>query len=180
MSRPEQFDGFIFGGGKSGKLLAWNLARAGQWTAVVEPQWVGGSCPNVACLPSKNEIWSAQVAHRARHGAEFGGKTGPITIDMAAVRQRKRGNERLETSAVLRTEATGETRGVMKALVGNDDRILGLTMLDSEAGEVMTVVQTAMLANLANAQLRDAVIAHTTISEGLDAPLSNVPARSGA
>jgi pyruvate/2-oxoglutarate dehydrogenase complex dihydrolipoamide dehydrogenase (E3) component len=90
------------------------------------------------------------------------------------------GNERLETSAVLRTEATGETRGVMNALVGNDDCILGLTMLDGEAGEVKTVVQKAMLANLPNAQLRDALIARRTISEGLDAPLSNVQARSGA
>ncbi len=465
MSQPEQFDVLILGSGESGKLLSWHLARTGQRTAVVERQWVGGSCPNIACLPSKNEIWSAKVAHLARHGAEFGLKTGPITVDMAAVRQRKRVmvngeieahlqlyratgtdlimgnarfvapktlevrgtdggtrvlsgervfvdvgtqaaipdvpglaaarplthigaleldylpdhlivfgggyvglemaqgyrrfgsritviepgrqimgredsdiademrqiladeaiqfsilskpltvrgrsgeqvgvsvrtpsgeqeiegsdilaaagrvpntdgieleeagialdahgyvrvNERLETtapdvwamgecagspqfthaaaddfgivrdnlaggnrttrdrlvpycmftdpplahvglserdaqqqgvavrvarlptSAVLRTEATGETRGVMKALVGNDDRILGFTMSGAEAGEVMTVVQTAMLAKLPYPRLRDAVIAHPTMSEGLGALLSNVPARSGA
>ena len=109
----------------------------------------------------------------------FTGATTPTGIALDA-RGYVRSNNRLVTSAVLRTEATGETRGVMKAPVGNDDRILRLTMLDGEAGEVMTVVQTAMLSNLPNAQFRDAVFAHTTISEGLDAPHSNVPARWGA
>jgi pyruvate/2-oxoglutarate dehydrogenase complex dihydrolipoamide dehydrogenase (E3) component len=50
----------------------------------------GGSGLNIACLPSKNEIWSARVAHLARHAAQFGTVTGPVTIDMAKVRQRKR------------------------------------------------------------------------------------------
>jgi pyruvate/2-oxoglutarate dehydrogenase complex dihydrolipoamide dehydrogenase (E3) component len=62
----------------------------------------------------------------------------------------------------------------------NDDCILGFTMIGAEAGEVMTVVQTALLAKLPYARLRDAGIAHPTMSEGLDALLSNVPARSGA
>src|SRR6202048_3716081 len=55
---------------------------------------------------------------------------------------------RLPMSAVLRTEATDQTQGFMKVLVGgSDDRILGFTMIGSEAGEVMPTVQTAMLAN---------------------------------
>jgi pyruvate/2-oxoglutarate dehydrogenase complex dihydrolipoamide dehydrogenase (E3) component len=66
------------------------MARSGRRTAVVERRWIGGSCPNVACLPSKNEIWSAKVAHLARHAAHFGTVTGPVTTDMATVRQRKR------------------------------------------------------------------------------------------
>src|SRR6516225_5171570 len=90
MSRPEQFDVLILGSGKGGKLLAWHMAQSGQRTAVVERRWVGGSCPNIACLPSKNEIWSARVAHLARQGAHFGVITGPISTDMATVRQRKR------------------------------------------------------------------------------------------
>src|SRR5260370_42661610 len=57
---------------------------------MVERQWIGGSCPNVNGMPSKNEIWSAKVAHLARHGAQFGAMTGPVLIDMAVVRQRKR------------------------------------------------------------------------------------------
>ena len=48
------------------------MARVGRRTAVVERRWIGGSCPNIACLPSKNEIWSAKVAHLARHAAQFG------------------------------------------------------------------------------------------------------------
>jgi pyruvate/2-oxoglutarate dehydrogenase complex dihydrolipoamide dehydrogenase (E3) component len=89
MSLPEHFDTLILGSGQGGKLLAWHLARSGQRVAVVERRWVGGSCPAVACLPSKNELWSARVAHTARHAAEFGTLTGPIRTDMAKVRQRK-------------------------------------------------------------------------------------------
>jgi pyruvate/2-oxoglutarate dehydrogenase complex dihydrolipoamide dehydrogenase (E3) component len=85
---------------------------------------------------------------------------------------------RLPMSAVLRAETTDETQGFMKALVGSDDRILGFTMIGAEAGEVMTVVQTAMLAGLPYSTLRDAVIAHPTMAEGLGSLFSNVPARS--
>jgi pyruvate/2-oxoglutarate dehydrogenase complex dihydrolipoamide dehydrogenase (E3) component len=90
MAQREQFDVLILGSGAGGKLLAWHLARSGRRTAVVERRWIGGSCPNIACLPSKNEIWSAKVAHLARHGAQFGTVTGPVATDMAKVRQRKR------------------------------------------------------------------------------------------
>jgi pyruvate/2-oxoglutarate dehydrogenase complex dihydrolipoamide dehydrogenase (E3) component len=67
----------------------------------------------------------------------------------------------------------------MTALVGgSDDRILGFTMIGAEAGEVVATVQTAMLAGLPYSNLRDAVLAHPTMAEGLDPLLSNVPARS--
>jgi pyruvate/2-oxoglutarate dehydrogenase complex dihydrolipoamide dehydrogenase (E3) component len=59
----------------------------------------------------------------------------------------------------------------------SDDRILGFTMIGAEAGEVMTVVQTAMLANLPYPRLRDAVIAHPTMAEGLGQLFVNVPSR---
>ena len=90
MSNPERFDILILGSGQGGKLLASHMARSGRRTAVVERRWIGGSCPNIACLPSKNEIWSAKVAHMARNAAPFGVKTGPVSVDMAKVRQRKR------------------------------------------------------------------------------------------
>jgi len=90
MSQPERYDVLVLGSGFGGKLLAWHMARSGQRTAVVERRWVGGSCPNIACLPSKNEIWSARIAHLAHHAAQFGTVTGPVAIDMAKVRQRKR------------------------------------------------------------------------------------------
>ena len=56
----------------------------------MERRWIGGSCPNIACMPSKNEIANAKVAPLARHGAEHGVVTGSITVDMATVRRRKR------------------------------------------------------------------------------------------
>jgi pyruvate/2-oxoglutarate dehydrogenase complex dihydrolipoamide dehydrogenase (E3) component len=87
---------------------------------------------------------------------------------------------RLPMNAVLRTEATDEKQGFMKALVGADDQILGFTMIGSEAGEVMAVVQTAMLAKLPYPRLRDAVIAHLTMAEGLGLLFSNVPSLTGA
>ena len=75
---------------------------------------------------------------------------------------------RLPMSSVLRTETTGETQGFMKTLIGgSDDRILGFTMVGAEAGEVMAVVQMAMLADLPYPRLRDAVLAHPTMAEGL-------------
>jgi pyruvate/2-oxoglutarate dehydrogenase complex dihydrolipoamide dehydrogenase (E3) component len=90
VSGAEQVDVLILGSGGGGKLTAWHMARSGRRTAVVERKWIGGSCPNIACLPSKNEIHSAEVAHLARNGAEFGVMTGPVRVDMAKVRQRKR------------------------------------------------------------------------------------------
>jgi pyruvate/2-oxoglutarate dehydrogenase complex dihydrolipoamide dehydrogenase (E3) component len=90
MSQPERFETLVLGSGAGGKLLAWHMARSGRQTAVVERRWIGGSCPNINCLPSKNEIWSAKVAHLAHHAAQFGTVTGPVAVDMATVRQRKR------------------------------------------------------------------------------------------
>jgi pyruvate/2-oxoglutarate dehydrogenase complex dihydrolipoamide dehydrogenase (E3) component len=108
MSQAEQFDVLILGSGAGGKLLAWDMAGSGRRTAVVERKWIGGSCPNIACMPTKNEIWSAKVAHLARHGGQFGTVTGPIAIDMAAVRQRKRDMVNREIDAHLQNyKATG-------------------------------------------------------------------------
>jgi pyruvate/2-oxoglutarate dehydrogenase complex dihydrolipoamide dehydrogenase (E3) component len=77
---------------------------------------------------------------------------------------------------VLRTFTTGETRGMLKVLVDPQrDDILGFTMLGAEAGEVMTVVHTAMLAGLPYTALRDAVIAHPTMAEGLGQLFEGVP-----
>ena len=90
MSQPEHYDVLILGSGGGGKLTAWHNGRSGRRVAVVERKWIGGSCPNIACLPSKNEIHSAEAAHFARNGAEFGVMTGPVKVDMAKVVQRKR------------------------------------------------------------------------------------------
>ena len=102
MSQPERFEILVLGSGAGGKLLAWHMARAGRRTAVVERRYIGGSCPNINCMPSKNEIWSAKVSHLVRHAAQFGTSiTGSATVDMAKVRQRKRDMVEAEVAAHL-------------------------------------------------------------------------------
>jgi pyruvate/2-oxoglutarate dehydrogenase complex dihydrolipoamide dehydrogenase (E3) component len=86
----ERVQNVVLGGGESGKYMAWELAQAGQPVVVIERGLIGGSCPNVACLPSKNEIRSAKVAYLAKHGAEYGVRTQGVTVVMEGVRARKR------------------------------------------------------------------------------------------
>ncbi len=90
MPQQEQFEALILGSGNGGMFLAQHMARSGRRTAVVERRWIGGSCPNINCLPSKNVIWSAKVADLARHGASFGVPIFSGVSDMTEVRQRKR------------------------------------------------------------------------------------------
>src|ERR1700741_4879397 len=89
MAHAEYFDVVVLGSGQGGKLLAWHLGRSGKKVGVVERRWVGGSCPAVACLPSKNELWSARVAHLVRHAAKYGTITDAVKTDMRKVRSRK-------------------------------------------------------------------------------------------
>jgi pyruvate/2-oxoglutarate dehydrogenase complex dihydrolipoamide dehydrogenase (E3) component len=86
----EKYDVLVLGGGTAGKVVAWTMAKEGRRTAVIDRKYVGGSCPNVACLPSKNIIHSAKVASLVGRHREFGIETGPISIDMARVYARKR------------------------------------------------------------------------------------------
>jgi pyruvate/2-oxoglutarate dehydrogenase complex dihydrolipoamide dehydrogenase (E3) component len=90
MAAPEEYDLVVLGSGEAGKILAWTLASKGQRAAVIERKYVGGSCPNIACLPSKNVIHTAKVVSYLRRGAEFGIAAEVSGIDMAAVRGRKR------------------------------------------------------------------------------------------
>jgi pyruvate/2-oxoglutarate dehydrogenase complex dihydrolipoamide dehydrogenase (E3) component len=116
MSQPERFEVLILGSGQGGKLLAWHMAGSGRRTAVVERRWIGGSCPNIACLPSKNEIWSARVAHLAQNAAQFGTMiTGPVATDMAKVRQRKRDMVDREIALHLRNYKTSGAELIMGA-----------------------------------------------------------------
>lgn len=87
---PEDYDLLILGSGTGAKLLAWTFAAKGQRVAVVERKYVGGSCPNIACLPSKNVIHTAQVAQYVRRSQEFGIGIDGFRVDMAVVRERKR------------------------------------------------------------------------------------------
>ena len=89
-SSPEEYDLLILGSGGGGKLLAWTMAKKGMKTAVVERKYIGGSCPNIACLPSKNIIHSAKVASFFRRSADFGIVADNWKINMPVVRERKR------------------------------------------------------------------------------------------
>lgn len=90
MSQTEEYDVVVLGSGEAGKYLAWHLASTGNRVAVIERRYVGGSCPNIACLPSKNVIHSAKVASYFRRSEEFGITKDHWKIDMAGVRARKR------------------------------------------------------------------------------------------
>ncbi|HEX4139073.1 MAG TPA: FAD-dependent oxidoreductase [Candidatus Methylacidiphilales bacterium] len=90
LNSPEEYDLVVLGSGEGGKYLAWTLARQGKRVAVIERRWIGGSCPNIACLPSKNLIHSAKVASYFYRSAEFGISKRDTYIDMGAVRERKR------------------------------------------------------------------------------------------
>jgi pyruvate/2-oxoglutarate dehydrogenase complex dihydrolipoamide dehydrogenase (E3) component len=87
---PEEYDVVILGNGTGGTLAAWTFASQGQRVAVIERKYVGGSRPNIACLPSKNIIHSAKVVSYLRRSHEFGFSRSDFTIDMGAVRERKR------------------------------------------------------------------------------------------
>src|SRR6516164_2370928 len=90
MAEPKSYEDLVLGSGAGGKLLSWHLASSGRRVAVVERRYIGGSCPNINCLPTKNEIWSAKVADLLHHAAQYGALTGSVAVDMARVRQRKR------------------------------------------------------------------------------------------
>src|SRR5580658_5656494 len=86
----DDYDLVVLGSGAGGKLIAWTSAQKGQRVVVIERKYVGGSCPNIACLPSKNIIHSAKVASLFYRSEEFGISKENVRIDMAAVRERKR------------------------------------------------------------------------------------------
>jgi pyruvate/2-oxoglutarate dehydrogenase complex dihydrolipoamide dehydrogenase (E3) component len=90
MSDVEHYENLVLGSGEAGKYITWTMAKAGHRTAMVERKWLGGSCPNIACLPSKNVIYSARVAALAKRGAEFGLAIDSLAINMAGVQRRKR------------------------------------------------------------------------------------------
>jgi pyruvate/2-oxoglutarate dehydrogenase complex dihydrolipoamide dehydrogenase (E3) component len=90
-TQPEEFDLVILGGGTGSTIAAWTFAGEDKRVAVVDRRYIGGSCPNIACLPSKNIIHSAKVVDYFRRSKEFGITHDGFAINMAGVRERKRG-----------------------------------------------------------------------------------------
>lgn len=114
------YDAIVIGAGQGGGPLAGALAREGWKTALVERKHVGGTCVNEGCTPTKTMIASARVAHLARRAADYGVETGPVSVDMETVRQRKRG--------IVEQFRSGSRRSI--------DQIDGLDLIESEAAFV--------------------------------------------
>ena len=107
MTQTKHYDAIVIGAGQAGGPLSTTLAKAGWKTALIERVHVGGTCINEGCTPTKTMVASGRVAYLARRGADYGVQTGPVTIDMTKVRQRKRdivdsfrnsGQRRIETT----------------------------------------------------------------------------------
>lgn len=106
----QQYDAIVIGSGQGGTPLSLALANSGLRTALVERKHVGGTCVNEGCTPTKTMVASGRVAYLARRAADYGIHTGPITVDLKKVRQRKRdivdsfrnaNQSRVETTANL-------------------------------------------------------------------------------
>ncbi len=107
MTPTTHYDAIVIGAGQAGGPLSTTLARAGWKTALIERVHVGGTCINEGCTPTKTMVASGRVAYLARRGADYGVQTGPVTVDMTKVRQRKRAIvESFRTSGQRRIEQT--------------------------------------------------------------------------
>ena len=142
----ESFDAIIIGSGQGGNPLAGALAEAGKKTALIERQDVGGTCINRGCTPTKTMVASARVAYLARRGGDYGVDVGPISIDMAKVRERKRaivrsfresGEKRLATAHVELIRGEGSFTGprtISVALRGGGERQLSAAQIFINTG----------------------------------------------
>ena len=107
MTPTTHYVAIVIGAGQAGGPLSTTLARAGWKTALIERVHVGGTCINEGCTPTKTMVASGRVAYLARRGADYGVQTGPVSVDMTKVRQRKRDIvESFRTSGQRRIEQT--------------------------------------------------------------------------
>jgi pyruvate/2-oxoglutarate dehydrogenase complex dihydrolipoamide dehydrogenase (E3) component len=144
MPQPEHFDVLVLGSGQGGQLIAWHLAQAGRRAALVERRWVGGSCPTIACMPSKTELWSARVAQLARHSRRLGVTTGSITIDMPTVLRHKRDMVRHEVELHMQNfTATGA-----ELIVGHGRFVAPKTLEVSQNGGTRILTADQVFLNL--------------------------------
>jgi pyruvate/2-oxoglutarate dehydrogenase complex dihydrolipoamide dehydrogenase (E3) component len=114
MPEIEHYDAIVLGTGEAGKFMSWHLGGSGKRVAAIERKYLGGACPNIACLPSKNVIHSAQVASYFERGAEFGMLTDKWSVSMPRVRARKR--EMVE--GLLQMHRDNFTRNKVEVVMG--------------------------------------------------------------
>jgi pyruvate/2-oxoglutarate dehydrogenase complex dihydrolipoamide dehydrogenase (E3) component len=124
MPEIEHYDAIVLGTGEAGKFMSWHLGGSGKRVAAIERKYLGGACPNIACLPSKNVIHSAQVASYFGRGAEFGMMTDKWSVSMPRVRARKR--EMVE--GLLQIHRDNFTRNKVEVVMG-EGRFISERML---------------------------------------------------
>src|SRR5437899_1373910 len=125
MDSATHYDAIVIGAGQAGGPLAGAFAKAGRKVALVEREHVGGTCINEGCTPTKTMVASARVAYLARRAADYGVHVGPVSVDLARVRQRKRD--------IVESFRTGSERGLAAAgveLVRGDARFGAAHALD--------------------------------------------------
>ena len=129
MPEIEPYDAIVLGTGEAGKYMAWHLGGSGKRVAAIERKYLGGACPNIACLPSKNVIHSAQVASSFERGPEFGMLTDKWSVSMPRVRARKR--EMVE--GLLQIHRDNFARNKVEVVMGEgrfiSDRTLNVSLL---------------------------------------------------
>ncbi len=97
----------FLGAGQAGLPLALALVKSGRKTALIEEKYIGGTCINFGCTPTKTMVASAEAAYMARRAADFGVRAGPVSVDMGVVRQRK--------DSIVESFRTGDDRKVLQA-----------------------------------------------------------------
>jgi pyruvate/2-oxoglutarate dehydrogenase complex dihydrolipoamide dehydrogenase (E3) component len=141
MSAIHEYDAVVLGAGQAGVPLSQALARSGRNTALIEREHVGGTCVNEGCTPTKTMVASGRVAYLARHGADYGVRSGPTSVDMTGVRQRKRDIVALFRSRIeQRIEQTTD----LEALVG-EARFTGANALAVRNGNETSEVRAGLI-----------------------------------
>jgi len=153
--QTEHYDLLVLGSGEAGKYIAWTMASAGKKAAAIERHYIGGSCPNIACLPSKNIIYSAKVAHLAKHAADFGLPTSHESVNMAVVRERK--------------------RAMVSGLIAMHEDRFSKTHTELILGEGRFVAPKTIEVTLANGGTRLVTGTHVVISTGSRATIPSIP-----
>src|SRR6266568_7519581 len=155
MTQTRYYDAIVIGAGQAGGPLSTELARTGWKTALIEREHVGGTCINEGCTPTKTMVASARVAYLARRGADYGVQTGPVTVDMIKVRQRKRDIvDSFRNGSQRRIEST---KGV--DLLMGEARFIGPKVLEVRLsdGETQQLTANAFFINAGDRPSRPAI-----------------------
>jgi pyruvate/2-oxoglutarate dehydrogenase complex dihydrolipoamide dehydrogenase (E3) component len=160
MTDTMHIENAVLGGGEAGKYLAWDLAQQGRPVVVIERALIGGSCPNIACLPSKNVIRSAKVASLAGQAASFGVRIEGATVDMAGVRQRK--------------------RTMVDGLIATHQRKFSVAHLEFLLGEGTLVGPRTIEVNFPDGRVRHVVADRLFLNLGTRATIPDVPGLAAA